>query len=204
MDSSGTYFISRRKIGELIAEQLISSIPADAVVLAISAGGFPIAQTLAHTLGIPCYSLLLKDVYLPGDERVMGVINGGGLFTRNHTISESEFDDLMQEFHGVIETAKQNALHEIHAMSADPMLDPHIFKDKTIVIVNDFANTGTTFRAAVDFLKPVHVDKLVLVSAIAKVNAVDVMHQLGDKLHIMHTTDKDFPPDHYFEDNSLE
>jgi predicted phosphoribosyltransferase len=111
---------------------------------------------------------------------------------------------MMLEYHAIFETAKSAALHELHANKANDPIDPHVFTGKTVIIVNDFANTGTTFHAAIDFLKPIKTEKLVLVTAVARVNAVDAMHLLGDKLLIMHTTDKDFPSEHYFADNSVD
>jgi predicted phosphoribosyltransferase len=83
------------------------------------------------------------------------------------------------------------------------MVDAHKFTDKNVIIVNDFAKTGTAFHAALDFLKPIRTKNIVLVSAVAQLPAIDVMHHLGDNLYISHATDKEFPSEHYFAENTV-
>jgi predicted phosphoribosyltransferase len=98
---------------------------------------------------------------------------------------------------------KLSALHELHTIGHSGSVDAHKYSNKNVIIVSDFAMTGTAFHAALDFLKPIKTKDIILVAAVARVKAIDVMHHLGDKLFISHSTDKEFPPEHYFANNVI-
>lgn len=196
------YFRSRSQIGSVIAGEVAGYGLKNIVVLALSPGGVVIGNEIATLIKSEMALLLLNHVYLPGDIS-LGVINEKGIFTYDQSISAADISEFESEYRGVIEQNKSNALHKLHADSGEAIVEPSFFNDKNVFIVSDFAKTGTSFKAAEDFLKPARTQSLNLVTVVAQVEAVDVMHQIADRLIIVHTTDKDFPKEHYFEDNSL-
>ena len=197
------YFISRTQVGRHFATQLEEFRYENTAILALSPGGVVIAIEIAKKLHSLVGLLLLKHVYLPGGQIAIGVINDQGGFTYDQSISAGQIEEFETEYRGNIEDSRREAVHELHMIGHEATFTPHYFSGRTVIIVNDFAKTGTAFHAAMDFLKPVKTDKIIVVSAVAQPKAVDVMHQIGDKILIEHTTDKDFPDDHYFANNEI-
>jgi putative phosphoribosyl transferase len=200
MDKS-PYFESRVSIGRELALQIAEMHYEDTAVLALSPGGVVIGAEIASKLHCDVNMLLLKHVYLPDGKTAIGIINDNGWFTYDDSISVAQVEEFEIEYRNSIDFGKMNALHQLHTIGNSGSVDAHKYTDKNVIIVNDFAKTGTAFHAAMDFLKPIKSKKIILVSAVAQLKAIDVMHHLGDKLFISHATDKDFPPEHYFADN---
>ena len=196
------YFTSRTEIGERFARELAGLRFENTAILALSPGGVVIAIEIAKQLHSIAGLLLLKHVYVPGKTSI-GIINDSGGFTYDDSISVSQIEEFEIEYRNHIEASKMEAVHELHTIGHQNIMTPQYFKGRTVIVVSDFAKTGTSFHAALDFLKPVHTEKIILATAVANVKAIDVMHRLGDQLLIAHTTDKDFPASHYFANNEL-
>jgi putative phosphoribosyl transferase len=197
------YFESRLSIGKELAEKIAKMKYKDTAVLALSAGGVVIAAEIASKLHCDVNMLLLKHVYLPDNKTAIGIINDNGWFTYDDSISVALVEEFETEYRSSIDFGKMNALHQLHTIGHSGSVDAHKYKNKNVIIVNDFAKTGTAFHAALDFLKPIETKKIILVSAVAQLKAIDVMHHLGDKLFIAHATENDFPSEHYFANNSV-
>jgi predicted phosphoribosyltransferase len=196
-------FVSRATVGRLFATQLADLRGEPVAVLALSKGGAIIAIEMAKELHAMSGVLLLKHVYLPDKKTALGIINNKGGFTYEAGLNESLIEDYKSEYRGSIEIEKINAVHELHLLSQNSTLEPQHFNDKTVIVVTDFAKTGTAFQAALDFLKPARTKDVIVASAVAQMKAVDVMHKLGNRVLIARTTDKDFPPEHFFVENDL-
>jgi len=196
------YFTSRTEIGERFARQLSDYRFENTAILALSPGGVVIAIEIAKQLHSIAGLLLLKHVYVPG-ETPIGVINDQGGFTYDNSIPAAQISEYNIEYRNNIEDNKMKAMHELHAIGHENIMSPEYFKGRTVIVVSDFAKTGTSFHAAMDFLKPVETQKIILASAVATYDALDVMHQLGDQVLTEHTTDKDFPSSHYFANNEI-
>ncbi len=192
------YFGSRSEVGKDFAAQLIKLQGQPVAVLALSLGGASVGIEIARSLHGIMGLLLLKHIYLPGERKPLGVVNEQGKLTYGIDISKAFVEEFEMEYRGTIEDDKQQAVSELHALGSEGTLSPHYFSDKNVVIVSDFSKTGTAFKAAVDFLKPVHTRKIILATAIAQLPTIDIMHILGDQILIAHATDKDLPPEHYF------
>jgi predicted phosphoribosyltransferase len=202
MDKS-PYFLSRSSVGQEFAQQLADLRYENTAILALSPGGVVIAIEIAKQLHSIAGLLLLKHVYLPGGKTAFGVVNERGGFTHDQSISVAEIEEFEMEYRNNLEAEKERALHELHVIGQKGTLIPEYFNGRNVIIVNDFAKTGTAFQAALDFLKPAKTEKIILVSAIAQEKAIDVMHHLGDKVLIAHATIHDFPSEHYFVNNEI-
>ncbi len=197
------YFLSRSSVGQQFAKDLEYLRYENTAVLALSPGGVVIAIEIAKQLHSIAGLLLLKHVYLPGGQTAFGIVNDRGGFTYDQSISASEIEEFEIEYRNNINAEKSNALHELHVIGQKGTLLPRYFNGRTVIIVNDFAKTGTAFQAAYDFLKPSSTEKLVMVTAIAQERAIDVMHHLADKIIIAHPTIDVFPSEHYFVNNEI-
>jgi putative phosphoribosyl transferase len=200
--NKNTYFESRKAVGKIFAKQLEYLKNEKVTVLAVSPGGLLIGSEIAKLLDSEVGMLQLKHVGIPGDSN-LGVINNYGGFTYAQNISKGEIEEYNLEYRNSIEANKFNAMHSMHVMSGIGELSPKDFLDKNVIIVTDFARTGTSIKAALDFLKHASPKFIVIVTAVAQTGAIDIMHQFGDKVLCLHATDKDFGSDHYFDDNSI-
>lgn len=199
------YFQSRQAVAQDFANQLIEFGEEDDVaVLALSKGGAVMGIEIAKRLHALLALILLQHIYLPGEKSALGVVDNNGILTYGEDISKPFIDEFEMEYRSIIEHDKIEATRALHAISKRGTLSPHYFQDKTVIMVNDFTKTGTSFKAAADFLKPVRIKRLVLVTAIARVPAIDMMHLLADKIFIAHSTNKELPPEHYFKESTIE
>jgi len=202
MDNSA-YFLSRASVGQQFAKDLANLRYENTAVLALSPGGVVIGMEIARQLHSLIGLLLLKDVYLPGGETLLGVINERGGFTYDQGFSASEIEEYVGEYRGSIEAGKMDAVHSLHTVGQKDILTPRYCSGRTVIVVTDFAKNGTAFKAAMDFLKPVATNKIILISAVAHRKALDAMHILGDQLMIAHETELDLPTEHYFTNNEI-
>jgi predicted phosphoribosyltransferase len=196
------YFTSRTEIGERFARQLSEYRFENTAILALSPGGVVIAIEIAKQLHSIAGLLLLKHVHVPGDIPI-GIINDQGGFTYDDSISAAQISEFNIEYRNNIETNKMNAMHQLHTVGHENVMSPGYFKGRIVIVVSDFAKTGTSFHAALDFLKPVETKKIILASAVATYDALDIMKRLGDEVLSEHVTDKDFPSSHYFANNEI-
>ena len=61
----------------------------------------------------------------------------------------------------------------------------------------------TIMDVAMDFLKPVRFQKLVIASPIASVALVDKVHMIADELHILDVKSNYLDTNHYYDQNDL-
>lgn len=200
--NKNAYFGSREAVGIQLAEQLEYLKDKNPAVLAVSPGGLIIGNEIAKKLNSEVSMLQLRHIEIPGGED-MGVINSAGGFTYSQGLTNGEIEDYNMEYRNSIAASKFDAMHKLHVVNGHGEIKPESFNNKCVIIVTDLARTGTSIKAALEFLKPAKTDYVCIVTAVAFSGAVDTMHQYGDKVFCLHATDKEFGSDHYFADNSL-
>lgn len=198
------YFASRTEAGQLLAERLQKYRYDDTIVLVLSEGAVLVGAEIAKSLHSLITMLLTKDVYLPDGRTLVGVVNEVGGFSYNNAFSTGEIEELESEYRGNIEFAKMQAMHELHvALGQGGLISADYFRNRVVIVVSDGTLNGMAFDMANDFLKGIKTKKIVMVSPIASVGAVDRMHILADDLHCLTVTDSVFDIDHYYDDNEL-
>jgi len=198
------YFASRSEAGQQLAPLLSKYRFEDTTVLALSGGGVVVGAQITAALHCPLMFLLTKDITLPGEKTALGVVDQNGGFIYNDLFSAGELEDMVGEYHGVIDALKMEKWHELNRILSDGgLVDPALLRNRTVIIVSDGFINGTSLLAAVNFLKPLKVRKIVVATPYSSVGAVDKMHLLADELHVLHVIDGTFELDHYFEDNKI-
>lgn len=74
---------------------------------------------------------------------------------------------------------------------------------RNVVVVSDGLLNGFSMRAAAEFLKPIKVNRLIMVTPFASVQAVDQMHILADEIICLNVMDSIISIDHYYDDSTL-
>lgn len=198
------YFASRTEAGQRLAKELVQYRFEDSAVLALSQGGVVVGAQIAAELHCPLMFLLTQDITLPGEKTAVGVVDQNGGFTYNDMFSTGELEELVGEFHGIIDELKIEKWHEINRLLSDGgMVDREILAGRNIIIVSDGFLNGTSLLATMNFLKPVKYRKIIIATPFASVSAVDKMHVLGDELKVTSVIDGTFDLNHYFEDNDI-
>lgn len=198
------YFKSRTDAGNQLAEELKAHKGDEVVVMALSSGAVVVGQALLECLGGELTLLLSRDITLPGELSVLGTVDQSGGFTYNNMFSAGELEEYIGEFHNYLEAEKMNKMSEInHLLANNGFLDRAALQDKVIIVVSDGAKNGVAYDAAMNYLKPVRMKKLIAVAPLASVQAVDRMHIIADEIHILSVVDNYLDTNHYYEENEV-
>lgn len=198
------YFHTRAEAGERLAEQLMNYRYENCAVVALSYGALlvaePIAARLHGTLGV----FLTEKIDIPGENLTIGTVDQDGGFTHNADLSEGQIEDYYGEFHAYIDEQRREKTERINQLVATGgVLDPSALREHVVILVSDGLKTASSLDATADFLKPIKIRRLVIVTPIASVMAVDRMHILGDELHCLSVTENYLATNHYYDENII-
>lgn len=198
------YFETRKQAGELLADLLIKYRYDNAIVVALSDGAVQVGEQIAKRLHCIITILMMEDISLPREPSVLGTIDERGGFTYNSMFSTGEIEEFTSEYFNFIELEKLNARSRLNKLLGEGgILDEEMFKDHTIILVSDGAKYGTAFDVAASFFKPIRVKKLIAVTPMASVAAIDKLHLLTDEIQCLSVTSNYLDTDHYYEINDV-
>ncbi len=198
------YFASRHQAGQKLAEQLGEYRYANTVVVALSDGAVQVGKAIASELHCLVTLLLVEQIDVPGESVDFGTLNQSGRFTYNGMFSTGEIEAYYTEFHGYLEDQKREKMSVMNKLLGDGgIVDESMLREHTVILVADGLSSGASLDAAADFLKPLRIEKLVIVAPVASVNAVDRAHILGDEVHFLSVTDNFLDTDHYYDVNDV-
>ncbi len=198
------YFTSRAHAGWFLAQQLLEYRFENCAVVALSDGAVQVGEQIAASLHAILTILLTEEIEVPGENTLFGTIDEAGGFTYNRMFSTGEIEDYYSEFHGYLEDQKREHFQHMNRLLGDGgILNNEMLRDHVVILVSDGLKTGVSIDAAVEFLKPTRIQRLIIVTPIASVAAVDRMHILADELHVLGTTENYLETDHYYEQNDV-
>lgn len=198
------YFASRTEAGKVLAGRLEGYRFEDCAVLALSDGGVVVGGQIAAMLHCPLMFLLTKSIVLPGERTELGTIDQSGGFTYNDFFSTGELEGLTSEYHGLLDQLKMEKRHELNRLLGDGgLVDTGILQNRNVILVSDGLLSGISLVAAMNFLKPIRTQKIIIVTPLATVAAVDKMHVLGDELQVLRVVEDTFEVDHYYEQDDV-
>jgi predicted phosphoribosyltransferase len=148
--------------------------------------------------------LLVESIDVPGENMSFGAVSQNGSFTMNSTFSQGEMDEYTSEYHGYLEEQKREAFQKINRLLGEGgLIDHDMLRDHVVILVADGFNSGAALDAAIDFLKPIRISRLVIAAPVASVQAVDKLHMLADELHILDVKQNFLDTNHYYENNTI-
>lgn len=196
------YFKNRAEAGRLIAKELKGYEKQHCAVVALSPGAVLVGAQIAMQLHASLAVLMTEQITLPGELEPLAAITSDNTFTYNNKFSAGEIEAMHSEYLGVIESQRIEKLHKLHVLlGKDGEVRRELLNRHTVIVVSDGLQNGMSLDIAQDFLKPVHIEKLVIVTPIASVHAVDKMHLIGDGLVCLSVPADYMNTDHYYEDN---
>ena len=78
-----------------------------------------------------------------------------------------------------------------------------MLRDHTIILVADGIDNGAALDVAIDFLKPIRINKLIVATPVASIPAVDKLHMAADELHVLDVKENFMGIDHYYDVNDI-
>ncbi len=198
------YFESRTQAGQVLAAQLLEAYRYEnCAVIALNDGAVLIGEQVAGALHCVLTMLVTEDVDLPGESLSLGAVSQAGNFTYNTSFSQGEIDGYVSEFHGYLEEQKREAFQNINRLIGEGgVIDRELLRDRVIILVSDGLDDSASLDVALDFIKPIRYQKLVVATPVATVAAVDKMHIAADEIHILDVKTNYMGVNHYYEDNN--
>jgi predicted phosphoribosyltransferase len=197
------YFESRAQAGQLLSSQLFEKYRYEnCAVVALSDGAVEVGEQIAQALHCVLTMLVVEDIEIPGESMNIGGVSQNGSFAYNTGFSAGEIDEYVSEFHGYLEEQKREAFQRINRLIGDGgLIDMDLLRNHVVILVADGLDDGATLDVAMDFLKAVRIQRLIIATPVASVAAVDKMHMLADELHVLDVKENYMGVDHYFEVN---
>ena len=200
------YFESRSHAGAELANKLLDIYRYEnCAVVALSDGAVLVGEQIAWRLHCVLMLLLSEGVEVPGESVDFGAVSQNGRLTVNSQFSEWQAQHYINEFYGYLEEEKRRAYQRINRLLGDSgVVDRDMLRDRTVILVSDgFSDDLSSLDVALDFLKSIRTEKLVVAAPVASVAAIDRLHIAADEMYILDTKDNFMGVDHYYEDNNL-
>ena len=199
------YFESRAEAGAKLAAELFERYRYEnCAVVALSDGAVIVGEQIAAALHSILTMLLIENIEVPGESMSFGGVSQNGSFTFNGSFSSGEIEEYTSEYHGYLEEQKREAFQRINRLLGDGgMINSDMLRDHVVILVADGLDGGASLDAAIDFLKPIRIARLVIATPVASVRAVDTLHMLADELHILDVKENFLDVNHYYNQNDI-
>lgn len=199
------YFEDREKAGQVLSSKLFEKYRYEScVVMALSDGSVVVGEQIAKSLHCIMTMLLVENISVPGEDVSFGGVSQAGDFTYNGMFSAGEIEAYESEYHGYFEQQKREAFSRINQLLGDGgLIDRELLRDHVVILVADGFENGASVEVAVDYLKPIRLNKLIVATPVASVTAVDRLHVLADELYILDVKENFMGIDHYYDKNTI-
>lgn len=199
------YFENRQQAGEQLAQLLYERYRyEDCAVLALSDGGVLVAEPIANLLHSLLMMLITEQIDVPGEGLTFGSVSQNGNFTYDSNLSIYERTEYTNEFSSYLQEKKREAFQKINRLLGDGgTVDLALLNDRNIILVSDGIDKTFSLAAILDFLKPVRVQRLIIVSPIASAELVNKLHISVDEIHILDIKANYMSTNHYYDDNMI-
>ena len=195
------YFASRMQAGRMLAVQLVKKYRYEnCAVVALNDGGVMIGAQIASQLHCVLMLLLTNEIKLPMEpDAIAGITPSGGM-AYNHRYSSGEIEELVGEYYGLIEQEKMTSMHELNRLVGQGgVMQKELLKAHNVIVVSDGLKTGFPLDLVAEYLKPIAIEKLIVATPLASVQAVDRMHIVADDIYCLSVVEEFISTDHYYD-----
>ncbi len=197
------YFKNRAQAGRKLALKMKKYKSEHCTVVALNSGGVLVGAQIALQLHANLMVLMSEQIILPGESEALASMTTNTM-TFNKRYSQGELDEFVSEYHTTIEDQRVEKFHKLNKLLSDGGdIDPKFLRHHTVILVADALQTGVMLEVAADYLKPTKLEKLVIATPIASVNAVDRMHLIGDEIYCLSVSENLMESNHYYDENTL-
>lgn len=181
MRNRGQVFRDRTQAGAVLADMLGDFRGTDALILAIPAGGVPVAAEIAQQLGLAFDLAVVSKITLPWNtESGYGAVAFDGTVRLNRDLIAGLGlpETVAQE--GIAQT-KEKVARRVKQLCGDRHL-PDLAR-RTVILVDDGLASGFTIRTAVDALHRLAADKVIVAVPTGHAEAVARIAAIVDSLY---------------------
>lgn len=199
------YFASRMQAGRMLASQIAPKYQnKSCAVVALGDGGVVVGAQIAVALRCVLSLLLSKEILLPRELEAIAGISQDGSVSFNNTYSPGELDELIGEYYQYIEQEKLTRLRELNdMMGRGNTVDKGLLSGRNIILVSDGLSSGFAIDLAASFLKTVPIEKMIVATPLASVQAVDRLHVTADEIFCLSVVENYISTDHYYDTKDI-
>lgn len=192
---------SRLQAGRMLARQLTKKYRYEnCAVVALDDGGAMIGAQIATELHCVLTMLQSGEIHLPREPEALAGITSSGVVAYNSEYSSGEIEELSGEYRGLIEQEKLQRMHEMNELvGGTGLISKKLLREHNVILVSDGLKTGFAIDLAVEFLKPIAIEKLIVATPFASLKAVDRMHLLADDLYCLNVIPEYRDTNHYYD-----
>ena len=199
------YFASRTQAGHMLANRLLPKYRYEnCAVVALSDGGVVVGAQIASALHCVISLLLSEEITLPRELEAVGGISQDGSVSFNTSYSPGELDELIGEYFQYIEQEKLTKIHELHhLLGAGNTVDKRLLAGRNVILVTDGLSSGFAIDLAAAFLKTIPIEKMIVATPLASVQAVDRLHITADEIYCLSVVENYMTTDHYYDQRDI-
>lgn len=171
------------------------------VVVALSEAGLAVGYQIAVNLHTALRRLLMKTIHIDDESIDYATIMPGGVVAINPSLSESEQSYYYGEYAGWLEEQIREGILSIDRLMGTDEVSPENMRGYNVILTDDGINNPTKLEAALTWLKPARVDKVILACPVVSVPALDRAHILCDELHILGVAANYISTEHYYDED---
>ncbi|OGW27580.1 MAG: hypothetical protein A2X59_10185 [Nitrospirae bacterium GWC2_42_7] len=176
-------FDSRKDAGKMLGRRLSHYASTDSIVLAVPAGGVPVAHEIAKYLKLPLDLIIVRKIQIPGNtEAGFGAVGPDG---------EAVFNEmLLSQLRLTERTIKEQVEKTKLSLEARnrkfrkgrPFPD---LRDKTVIVVDDGLASGYTMYEAMRFLRKKGPEKIVIAVPTAPERTIEMLLPEADEIYCL-------------------
>ena len=199
------YFSSRLQAGRTLAKQLAPKYRYEnCAVVALNDGGVMVGAQIAQELHCVITLLLSEEIKLPRENVAIGSMIQDGTFSYNQAFSQGEIDEMTSEYRNFLEQEKLATLHHMNRLIGEKgLISRDILRGHNIILVSDGLQSSMTLDIAMQYLKPVAYERLVVATPLASVQAVDKMHIMADEICCLSVVEDYIDTAHYYDKQDI-
>lgn len=195
------YFASRVQAGRMLAGELVPKYRYEnCAVIGIGDGGVMVGAQIASQLHCVLTMLMIEEIHLSREPVAIGGMLEDGTFSYNQAMSPGELEELTSEYHGVIDQERLTVFHKMNGLlGSGGLINRDLLRGHNIILVSDGFKDSFTLDMALNFLKPIRIEKLIVATPLASVQAIDRMHITADEINCLSVVEDYMDTDHYYD-----
>lgn len=194
------YFIDRMDLGDKLCARLSDLKGQEPVILALTEESITACITLASKINAWIYPILTEKIYIPGDPRLMGMINDGGVFVWNPELSAPYRASIEMDYRSVLDDAKRVAFSKLNKrVSAYGEFSKFSLRGRILILTGDIIRGKMEMASAIEYLKDMQYSNLLALGGNVDPEVATFMRILTDRDHQLDVIPNMFDNDHYFD-----